>query len=100
MTLAKAKALAKAKVKHIYSTGIIYDHDLRLSKYFYNTGHWCQFHQHFMNSFCAKILLPKITNPNCKHIKAEQKTFVQKAARKILVILTLGVEVMTPPSHV
>jgi hypothetical protein len=36
MTLVKAKA----KVKHIYSTGIIYDHHLRLSKYFYSTGHW------------------------------------------------------------
>jgi hypothetical protein len=36
----------------------------------------CQFHQHFLSSFCAKILLPKITNPNCKHLKAAQKTFV------------------------
>jgi hypothetical protein len=38
MTLAKAKA----KVKHIYSTGIIYDRHLWSSKYFYNTGHWLQ----------------------------------------------------------
>ncbi len=42
MTLAKAKAQANAKVKHIYGTGIIYDHHLRLSKYFYNTGHRSQ----------------------------------------------------------
>jgi hypothetical protein len=27
-------------VKHIYSTGIIDDRHLRLSKYFFNTGHW------------------------------------------------------------
>ncbi len=39
--LAKAKALAKAKVKHIYSTGVIYDHHLQSSKYFYSTGHRC-----------------------------------------------------------
>jgi len=26
-------------VKHIYSTGVIYDHHLRSSRYFYNTGH-------------------------------------------------------------
>jgi hypothetical protein len=32
----------------------------------------------------------KITNPNCKHMKAAQKTFDEKAARKILVKLTLG----------
>ncbi len=37
--LAKAKAQAKARVKHIYSTGIIYDRRLRSSEYFYNTGH-------------------------------------------------------------
>ncbi len=40
MTLAKAKAYAKAKVKHIYSTGVIYDNHLWLSKYFYSKGHW------------------------------------------------------------
>jgi hypothetical protein len=38
--LAKAKAEAKAKVKHIYGTGIIYDRHLRSSKYIYNTGNW------------------------------------------------------------
>jgi hypothetical protein len=37
MTLGKAKAWAKAK--HVYSTGIICDHYLRSSKYFYSTGH-------------------------------------------------------------
>ncbi len=35
------------------------------------------------NPFCQKI-----TNPNCKHVKAAQKTFVQKAACKIFVKLT------------
>ncbi len=39
----------------------------------------CQFHQHFMGSFCAKILSPKFTDPNCKYIKAAQKTFVWKS---------------------
>jgi hypothetical protein len=39
MTLAKAKTYAKAKVKHIDSTGIIYDRHLQLSKYFNSTGH-------------------------------------------------------------
>ncbi len=34
MTLAKAKACAKAKVKHIYSTGVIYNHHLRSSNFF------------------------------------------------------------------
>ncbi len=28
-------------MKPIYSTGVIDDCHLRLSKYFYNTGHWC-----------------------------------------------------------
>jgi hypothetical protein len=36
-------AKAKAKVKHIYSTGVIYDYHLWLSKYFYNTGHFVSF---------------------------------------------------------
>jgi hypothetical protein len=39
MTLANDKAKAKAKVKNIYSTGVINDCHLRLSKYFYSTGH-------------------------------------------------------------
>ncbi len=30
----------EAKVKHIYSTGVIYDRHLRSSKYVYNTGNW------------------------------------------------------------
>ncbi len=37
-----------------------------------------------------KSICQTITNPNCKHIKAAQKTFVQKVARKILVKLTPG----------
>ncbi len=37
---------------------------------------WCQFHQHFMSSFCAKIILQKNTNPNFKHIKAAQRALV------------------------
>ncbi len=36
MTLAKDMA----KAKHIYSTGITYDHHLQLSKYFYITDIW------------------------------------------------------------
>jgi hypothetical protein len=39
----------------------------------------CQFHKHFMSSFCTKIVLPKNYNPNCKHIKAAQKTFTRKS---------------------
>jgi hypothetical protein len=37
-----------------------------------------------------KSLCQKITSRNCKHIKALQKTFIQKVARKILVKLTPG----------
>ncbi len=50
----------------------------------------CQFHQHFKSSFCTKILSPKISNPNCKHIKVVQKTLYENVARKILVKLTPG----------
>jgi hypothetical protein len=45
------------------------NHD-RLQKRFVlvisSAGHavnWCPFHQHFMSSFCAKILLPKNYKP-------------------------------------
>ncbi len=38
--LAKPKAKLKAKVKHIYSTHVIYNCHLGSSKYFYNTGHY------------------------------------------------------------
>jgi hypothetical protein len=51
---------------------------------------WCQFHQHFMSSFCAKIFLPKITNPNVCTKKLRKKLLYKKAARKILVKLTPG----------
>jgi len=37
----------------------------------------------------ANILLPKITNLNCKQIKAAQNTFVQKTDPKMLVKLIL-----------
>jgi hypothetical protein len=37
-----------------------------------------------------KSLCQKITSRNCKHIKALQKTLIQKVARKILVKLTPG----------
>jgi hypothetical protein len=49
---------------------------------------WCQFHQHFMSTFCAKFLVPK----NYKLLtKAAQKNFcTKKAARKIMVKLTPG----------
>ncbi len=47
MTLARAKAKAKTKVKHIYRTGIIDDCHLRSSKYFYSAGHCSQFQHHF-----------------------------------------------------
>jgi hypothetical protein len=40
MTLAKARDKASAKAKHIYNTGVNYDHHLRSLKYFYSTGHW------------------------------------------------------------
>jgi hypothetical protein len=39
MTLAKARAKASAKTKHIYNTGVNYNHHFQLSKYFYSTGH-------------------------------------------------------------
>ncbi len=37
-----------------------------------------QFHQHFMSSFCANILLPKNSKLNFNYRKAAQSTFVQK----------------------
>jgi hypothetical protein len=43
-----------------------------------------------MSSFCTKILSQKITNTNCKNIKAAQKVLYEKAAHKILVKLTPG----------
>ncbi len=39
MTLAKAGAKAKCKTKHFYSTGINYNRQIRMAKYFYSTGH-------------------------------------------------------------
>ncbi len=39
---------------------------------------------------CEKSFHQKLKNPNCKHIEAAQKTFVQKAARIMLVKLTPG----------
>jgi hypothetical protein len=39
MTLAKARAKASAKAKHIHNTGINYDRHLQSLKYFYSTGH-------------------------------------------------------------
>jgi hypothetical protein len=39
-TLAKARAKASAKAKHIYNTGVNYDRQFQSSKYFYSTGHW------------------------------------------------------------
>jgi hypothetical protein len=51
MTLAKAKAQAKAKVKHIYSTGVIYDRHLQSSKYFYKAGHRTTILSHKMALF-------------------------------------------------
>jgi hypothetical protein len=39
-------------------------------------------------AFAPKSFRQKITNPNCKHIKAAQKIFYEKAAHKILVKLT------------
>ncbi len=38
MTLAKARANASTKAKHIYNTDVNYDHHLQTSKYFYSTG--------------------------------------------------------------
>jgi hypothetical protein len=35
---------------------------------------WWQFHQHFMNTFCAE----KSTNIKCKYKKAEWETFFSK----------------------
>jgi len=51
MTLAKAKA----KVKHIYSTGVFYDCHLQLSKYFYNTGHRSSSHTVFFLLFYPPV---------------------------------------------
>jgi hypothetical protein len=52
MTLAKAEAKAKAKTKHIYSTGINYVRRLRLSRYFYSTGHRMKLGLSFQLQIC------------------------------------------------
>jgi len=45
-----------------------------------------RFHQDFTSTFFANFLMAqKITNPNCKQIKAAQKTFVHINWSKILV---------------
>ena len=41
-----------------------------------------QFHQQFTSSFCTDFHSTIITSPNCKHRKAAQNTFVQKASCK------------------
>jgi len=41
-------------------------------------------------AFAPKSFHQKVTNPNCKHLKAAQKTLVHKAAHKILVKLIPG----------
>jgi len=40
---------------------------------------WNQFNQHFMSSFFANIITPKITDSNCKYRKAAQNTFLQES---------------------
>jgi len=42
-------------------------------------------HPHF-SYFCADFILQKITNPNCKHIKAWQNIFLYKKAALIMKI--------------
>jgi hypothetical protein len=44
-------------------------------KKFHNIGPWCQFHQHFMSSFCTKILLPKNYKPKLYSLKSCAKNF-------------------------
>jgi hypothetical protein len=39
-------------------------------------------------AFAPKTFCQKITNPNCKHIKAGKNLLYEKSARKILVKLT------------
>jgi hypothetical protein len=41
-----------------------------------------QFHQHFMNSFCADILVPRKNKPKLKHRKVAHLTFVRKGYSK------------------
>jgi len=43
---------------------------------------WCQFHQHFMSSLCAKILLPKNYKPKLLAHKSCAKNF---GTKKLLV---------------
>ncbi len=47
----------------------------------------CQFHQHFMSSFCTKILLPKNYKPSTQTVR--KKLWYEKAACKILLKLTV-----------
>jgi len=49
----------------------------------------CQFHQHFMNAFCADILAAKnYAERNLR--KSAQFAFVQKLVLKMLMKLTTG----------
>ena len=51
---------------------------------------WCQFHQHFMSSFCAKILSPKNYKAKLYAHKRCAKNFgMKKDACKALVKLTV-----------
>ncbi len=74
MTLAKAKAQAKAKVKHIYSTAVIYNRHLQSSKYFYNTGHTDHTEANRRGSLgvweASQLILDLL---NCKHTDVEIK---------------------------
>jgi hypothetical protein len=61
------------------------------------TSFRCQFHQHFMSSFCAKILCQKITNPYCKHLKAVQRTLVWLSMSPILYKQLFHTKVLCAP---
>ena len=55
-----------------------------------NNYTWVNFTNNLRADFVLISFCHKITNPNCKHRKAVQNTFVQKAASKMLVKLTQG----------
>jgi hypothetical protein len=63
---------------------------IMLSRFQNNAMIRSQFHQHFKSSFCSYILALKSINLKCNYKKAAHKNRFEKAARKMLVKLTLG----------
>ncbi len=69
----------------------IYCTFITFTSLFGKTDKSCQFHQHFNISFFSNFLSTKNSNTNLKYRKDTNNTFYDKAARKMLMKWTLGV---------